>query len=457
MHRWSSEVDQLANDVFAYAKQRLELDPLPLDNTMTRSELEAAVGQTITDSGIGGAEALRVFAEHLAPACITANHPRYLAFIPCAPTDASMLFDLVVGASCMYGSTWLEAAGAVYAENQALRWIADLAGFPPASGGVFVQGGTLGNLSALVTARHTMASRVMHPANDRRRWAILVSPDSHSSLTHSARVMDVDLVVAKVDDDRKLKGRDVAALLDQVEAEGVHRVFAVTATAGTTNLGVIDDLASIVEACQSRDIWLHVDGAYGLAALAAPSARSRFSGIENADSFIVDPHKWLFAPFDCAALVYRQPELARAAHAQHAGYLEPLEEGGEWNPADYAVHLTRRARGLPLWFSLATHGTEAYANAIERTLQTARYAAEAVQTRPYLSLLLDPELSIVCFIRKGWDRSDYNRWSERLRNDGVAFVTPSTHLGETIARLAIVNPLTTEEDIDIVLDSMASP
>lgn len=457
MHGWSAEVDQLANDVFAYAKGRLDLDPLPLDNTATPSELEAAVGQTITREGIGGAEALRIFADHLAPACITANHPRYLAFIPCAPTEASTLFDVVVGASCMYGSTWLEAAGAVYAENQALRWLADLAAFPVQAGGVFVQGGTIGNLSALATARHAMQSRRSRDADDRRRWAIAVSPDAHSSLSHAARVMDVELVVADVDEDRRLRGKDVTKLLDRVDSEARHRVFAVAATAGTTNLGVIDDLASIAQVCRSRGIWFHVDGAYGLAALAAPSTRPLFAGIEDADSFIVDPHKWLFAPFDCAALLYREPGLARAMHTQHASYLDPLEEVIGWNPADYAIQLTRRARGLPFWFSLAAHGTDRYAEAIERTLKTARYAASAVQERSYLSLLREPELSIVCFRRNGWARSVYDAWSERLRNDGVALVAPSTHLGETIARLAIVNPLTTEEDIDIVLDSMSSP
>lgn len=457
VHRWSAELDQLANDVFAYAKERLELDPLPLDNTIELDALEAAVGQTITRDGIGGTEALRVFADHLAPACITANHPRYLAFIPCAPTQASMLFDLVVGASCMYGSTWLEAAGAVFAENQALRWIADLAELPPGAGGVFVQGGTIGNLSALATARHAVATRQGRDLDDPRRWAIAVSPDAHSSLAHAARVMDVDLVVAVVDEDRKLRGKDVADLLDRVESEGRYRVFAVAATAGTTNLGVIDDLASIAEVCRSREVWFHVDGAYGLAALAASNARHLFVGIEGADSFIVDPHKWLFAPFDCAALLYRQPELARAMHTQRASYLEPLEEVDGWNPADYAIQLTRRARGLPFWFSLAAYGTDRYAEAIEHTLATARYAARAVRARTYLSLLREPELSVVCFRREGWSRADYDVWSERLRNGGVAFVTPSTHLGETIARLAVVNPLTTEEDIDVVLDSMSSP
>jgi L-2,4-diaminobutyrate decarboxylase len=455
MHGWNSATDRLASEVFDYARHRLQLDPLPLDDTRSAAELEAMAGETITAKGLGGHEALRIFSDVLAPACITANHPRYLAFIPCAPTEASSLFDLIVGAASMYGSTWLEAAGAVFAENQALRWIADLASFPRGSGGVFVQGGTIGNLSALATARHAAQQQIGGRLDDGKRWALAVSPDAHSSLAEAARVMDVDLVATEVADDRKLRGVDVERLLDRVETEGRHQVFAVAATAGTTNLGVIDDLATVVPTCRSRGVWCHVDGAYGLAALAAPSARHLFAGIEDADSFIVDPHKWLFAPFDCAALLYRNPELARATHTQHASYLEPLVDHGEWNPADYAIHLTRRARGLPFWFSLATYGTDAYAQAIERTLETAQYAADAVRKRDYLELVREPELSIVCYQRKGWSRPEYDAWSDKLRRDGTAFVTPSAHLGEPIARLAIVNPLTTESDIDLILDSMA--
>ena len=153
--------------------------------------------------------------------------------------------------------------------------------------------------------------------------------------------------------------------------------------------------------------WFHVDGAYGGAALAAPSVRRRFDGIEAADSFIVDPHKWLFAPFDSCALLYRDPEIGRHAHTQHAEYLDVLhgeDDEHEWNPSDYAHHLSRRARGLPLWFSLATHGTQAYTDAIETTLRVTREGAELVRSAPHLELIVEPELSVVLFRRIGWDR-----------------------------------------------------
>ncbi len=160
--------------------------------------------------------------------------------------------------------------------------------------------------------------------------------------------------------------------------------------------------------CAEDDIWLHVDGAYGGAGLAAPSVRDRYRGIEHADSFIVDPHKWLFAPFDCCALVYRDPNVGRAAHTQHAEYLDVLHGGDEgagheWNPSDFAHHLSRRARGLPFWFSLATYGTEAYRDAIETALDVTRQGARLIDDAEHLELIMEPELSILLFRRTGWN------------------------------------------------------
>ena len=247
-----------------------------------------------------------------------------------------------------------------------------------------------------------------------------------------------------------------AAALEAALTRGAgDGLFAAVATAGTTNLGVIDDLAGIAQVCERRGIWFHVDAAYGGAALAAPSVRDRFDGIERCDSFIVDPHKWLFAPYDCCALVYRRPELARAAHAQHAGYLEPLQGGTEWNPSDYAVHLSRRARGLPFWFSLAAHGTDAYRDAIEHTLSVARHARAEIESRPYVQLVNDPDLTVLCIRRSGWGPDAYRDWCDRLLREGTAFITPTTVAGEVVTRIAIVNPRTTRADIAAILDTMA--
>jgi L-2,4-diaminobutyrate decarboxylase len=449
MHEFTPEVEGLADEILAYSLHRLKSDP-PLDGPLSEEELFSAVGNTITAEGLGGHAALKVFTEVLAKACISTDHPRNLAFIPSAPSEYANLFDLVVGASALYGGSWQEGAGAVFAENQALRWLSNLAGLPKSAGGVFVQGGTIGNLSALVVAR--AQARKRWP--DATRWAIACSQEAHSSITLAAQVMDVDLLSVAPDTDGKLRGVDVAREIDQFHATQTARVFAIVATAGTTNLGTIDDLTTVGTTAKERDIWFHVDGAYGLAALCAPATAHKFIGIEKADSFIVDPHKWLFAPFDACALIYRNPDLARAVHTQHASYLDTLHDDSSWNPSDFAIHLTRRTRGLPFWFSLAAHGTNAYAEAITKTIEVARAAAEKIRQHPRLELVRDPELSIVAFTRPDWNSVDYQCWSDKLLADQIGFIPPSSHHGQPILRFAIVNPWTKVSDIEAILATL---
>lgn len=447
MHHYDAFAEELGQAVLACARDRLRLDPVPLDGPRTPEELASSVGQTITEDGLGAA-ALDIFADKLAPACVSIDHPRFLSFIPCAPTEAASLFDLVVSASSIYGGSWLEGAGAVYAENQALSWIAGLAGLPPQAGGVFVSGGSIATLSALVTARHRARSR---PGGTGRRWLVAGTEQTHSSVRSACEVMDVGFLPVPGDQ----RGRLTGPALRQAAAGADGEVFAVAATAGSTNFGIVDDLAGVAQACAELGAWLHVDGAYGLAGLAAPSVRPLFDGVQQADSLVVNPHKWLFAPFDCSALLYRDPAVARAAHTQRASYLDVLTESGDFNPSDYAIGLTRRARGLPFWFSLAAHGTRAYTAAVERTLQVARFAAAEIRRRGYLGLLHDPQLTVLVFRRVGWRAADYRAWSARLLADGFAFVVPTVHDGETVARIAVVNPRTTEADIAAILDTMA--
>jgi len=449
MHEFDEEIDALAAKILEYSLIRLKKDP-PLDGPWSYEELYNEVGETITAKGLGGDKALDIFKHVLAQACISTDHPRYLAFIPSAPTESATLFDLVVGASALYGGSWLEGAGAVFAENQALRWLSDLADFPSSSGGIFVQGGTIGNLSALVAARHS--ARAKYPGV--KRWVIAASSQAHSSIKSAADVMDVEVLIIPTDKNEKMQGSTTAFEIDRYhQVNPDHRVFAVVATAGSTNLGIIDDLRGVGQIANERGIWYHIDGAYGLAALASPRSKALFSGIELADSFIVDPHKWLFAPFDACALIYKDPEIARAAHTQHAGYLETLDSG-QWNPSDYAIHLTRRVRGLPFWFSLATHGTDKYAESMDKTMDLARASAQLIKEHPNLELLMEPELSIVAFRRKGWQVSDYQRWSDKLLLDQIGFVTPSSHQGEPILRFAIVNPWTSITDIKVILATL---
>ncbi|MDE3203512.1 MAG: aspartate aminotransferase family protein [Acidobacteriota bacterium] len=443
--------ERLISLIFEYCRDRLMLDPVPLDHAGDKATLDRALEGIINDRGSDPTEVLQVFSDSLATAVVSCDSPRFLAFIPAAPTKASLLFDMVVSCSSLQGSSWLEAAGAVAAENQVLRVIADAAGLPPGAGGCFVSGGSAGNLSALMVAREVGRHRL---ADRSARLRVAVSDQAHSSIGKALHVIDVDALIVPTLDHRLTGAALEAALRSDPDPSDV---IGVVATGGTTNAGIVDDLDGVSRVAAERGLWFHVDGAYGGAALFASSVRHRFDGIERADSLVVDPHKWLFAPFDCASLIYRNPSLARAVHTQDASYLDVIHTDGpeEWNPSDYAYHLTRRARGLAIWFSLAVHGTDAYREAVESGLAIARDAAGLIASRDGLTLLRPPELSVVLFRRDGWEAADYNSWSRRLLRDQVGFVTPTKWEGETVARLAFLHPETTIEIVEEILDTMA--
>jgi len=450
LHRHDESTAALTRDVVDYVTERMAMSPPPLDAPRTPAELAATTGTMITADGLGHERALALFRDVLAPACISSDHPRYLSFVPTAPSEAATLFDLVVSASSIYGDWWVEGAGAIYAENVTLRWLADLAGFPAGAGGVFVSGGTSGNLAAITTARETW--RRSHGRG--QRLAVACAPSAHSSIRLAAMVTDVEIVSVPGDERGRLTGDALRSACAAAAAEGIT-VFAVVATGGATNTGIVDDLGGAADVAHELGAWLHVDAAYGGAAMASTQGRPLFAGIERADSFVIDPHKWLFSPFDCAAVLYREPRLAGAALTQHAEYLETLDATGEWNPSDFAVHMTRRVRGLPLWFSVAVHGTRAYDVAVTRGLELALAAARAIDTAPHLELLMEPELSVVLFRRRGWPPARYQEWSDHALADGTAFVVPTVYDGETVFRFCFVNPTTTEADIAEILAAMA--
>ncbi len=219
MHTQSPETKELRNQILQYAIERMDLDPAPLDAPQTKQWLEQNVPQTITESGVGGQKAMEIFGELLAPATISTDHPNFLSFIPNAPSEAATFFDLVVSASSIYGGSWMEGSGAVYAENQVLEFLAKEVGLPEGAGGLFVQGGTLGNLSALVTAREVF--RQTHSLPDSTPLAVICSKEAHSSLLAVAKVMNFELVKAEVDELGKLTGLAVQKALQAIKREGV--------------------------------------------------------------------------------------------------------------------------------------------------------------------------------------------------------------------------------------------
>jgi aromatic-L-amino-acid decarboxylase len=452
MHNVDATTEQMIRSVLAYAENRLRLDPVPLDEgSRDPAALDAVTEGLLSEYGTNPDQVLGVYTSMLAPAVISADSPRFLGFIPAAPTKASLLFDMLISCASIQGISWLEAAGAIHAENQVLRLIADRAGLPDSAGGCFVSGGSAGNLSALVVAREMAKSR--NSPGGPQRWRVAVGSDAHSSIVNTLRIVEMDALTVETDDHR-LTGE---ALREAIEDDGdPSSLAAVVATSGTTNAGIVDDLAGAAAVARDHGLWFHVDGAYGGAGLFAPSVRHKYDGIEHADSFVLDPHKWLFAPFDCAALLYRDPSLARSVHTQDASYLDVIhDKPAEWNPTDYAYHLTRRARGMPLWFSLAVNGVAAYTEAIETAIRLARETADEIRSRPNLELIREPDLGVVLFRRKGWNTADYMAWADQLLADQVAFIPPSAWEGETIGRFAFLHPHTTMDLVREILDRLA--
>ncbi len=443
MHEVDQTTEQMVRSVLAYAENRLRMNPVPLDKgTLSAADLHTRLDGLIRDHPRQPDEVLGVYTSVIAPSVISADSPRFLGFIPAAPTKASLLFDMLVSCASIQGISWLEASGAIAAENSVLRVIAREAGMPHTSGGCFVSGGSAGNLSSLAVARETAKKR---GATGRLR--VVVGSDAHSSIVNTLCLLEMDALVVETPDHRL-----TADMVRAAVPESETGIAAVVCTSGTTNAGIIDDLAGVGALARERGWWFHVDGAYGGSGIFAPSLRPKYNGLELADSFILDPHKWLFTPFDCCALLYRDPQLARATHTQDASYLDVIHTGeGEWNPSDYAYHLTRRARGLPLWFSLAVNGLDAYRNAIEVAADLARKTAELIKEAPQLELIREPDLGVVLFRRVGWQPEDYDSWAQRLHEDEVAFIPPTKWEGETVGRFAFLHPDTTMDVVTEVL------
>lgn len=435
MHDFDPKLTDL---VLTYVRDRVLLEEAPLDFPGVKADLEKQIDGLIAAKGHDPVKVLDLYSETLAKTILSTDSPRFLSFIPAAPTKASLLFDTVVGCASIQGMSWLEAAGALVAENQVLRWIADLAGMPAGAGGTFVSGGSAANLSALTVARDV--GRAKTGSKDVR---IAMSNQAHSSVGNTLHILSVEPFILETDNDVVTEASIRRSLAKDT---GTTPIVGIAVTAGTTNAGIVDDLAGVARVCKELDWWMHVDGAYGGAGLLSPLVRDLYDGIEHADSFITDPHKWWFAPFDCAAILYRDPAQAVKVHTQDASYLDVLHDGlpiGDFNPTDVAYHLTRRARGLPLWFSLAVYGTDAYRDAVNASIELARETAKYIETLDHIELVREPVLSVVVWRRIGWQLADYERLQTELLNSQIAFVTPSKWKGETVGRFAFLHPGTT--------------
>jgi aromatic-L-amino-acid/L-tryptophan decarboxylase len=354
---------------------------------------------------------------------------------------ACVWMDGIVSAANFSAESWLEGAGAVAAENQVIELLCRAARMPVGAAGCFMSGGSIGNLSALAVGRER--------AGDRR--IVAVADTAHASVDNALHLLGLEPLVVPTGPDCRLTGDALRTTIGNRTDVGI-----IVAAGGSTNAGVIDDLVACADVAGEIGAWFHVDGAYGLAAILLPELRDRFSGLERADSFIVDPHKWLFAPAGSCALVYRDPASARRVHTQHGPYLDVLRtDDNAYNPCDLGYQLTRRASGLPIWFALALHGIDAHRTAIRHGITMAVAMADALDAHPLTDLIMRPELGVVLFRRTGWGATEWKRWANELLQTGTAFVAPSTYKGEPVGRLVFMHPRTPESIIDELMLSLS--
>ena len=405
-----------------------------------RAHLKVALDGSITERGLGLDGAWDMFRDVVSPANVGLDSERFLAFIPTSPSVAAVWMDAICGAANYSAESWLEAAGAVAAEQQVIDLLVRTAGQPSGASGCFMSGGSIGNLSALAVARDQAGGR----------RTVVMADTAHASVNNALRILGLDALVVPTGPDCRLMGEAVrAAVGDRTD------IAAIVAAGGSTNAGVIDDLHGCADLASELGAWLHVDGAYGLAAMLLPEMREKFVGIERADSFIVDPHKWLFAPSGSCALVYRRPALARETHTQHGPYIDVLRTDDDaYNPSDLGYQLTRRASGLPIWFALAFHGLEAHRVAIRHGIELAARMAAALEASPHTDLIMQPELGVVLFRRDGWGRDEWAAWAAGLLRDQIAFVAPSTYRGEPIGRFVFMHPRTPLAIVDELMASL---
>ncbi|MGZ4504987.1 MAG: aminotransferase class I/II-fold pyridoxal phosphate-dependent enzyme [Nocardioidaceae bacterium] len=421
----------------------------------TPSELARDVDGAVPSRGQEMGVLLDQLATRVLPFRSRIDHPRYLAYVPGEGTWPGALGDLIASTYNIDAGNWMESAGPTHLERVVLRWFADWIGYPETAGGVLVSGGSAANLTALACAREALAGAM------RDDLVAYVSDQGHSSLARAARILGFrpqQVRVIPVDSGFRMRTDALNAAIDADLAAG-RSPLAVLAVAGTTNTGAVDRLPDIAEICRRHGVWLHVDAAYGGFAAITPGGKALLDGLELADSVTLDPHKWLYQPIECGALLVRDGRLLREAFEIHPAYLQDsLVKNDEVNFADYGLQLTRTSRALKIWLSVQYFGVEAFAAAVDGALALAREAQRSIEASPVLELVAPATLGIVCFRRHPEGMDDEEQLEQlnaalvtALADSGRALVSSTRLHGRYAVRACILNHGTTAADVKEVL------
>lgn len=429
--------ETLASKPVTHVSPRVELEaelgePLPEEPTPVESLLDQL--QRVVWSNIGHVQ-----------------HPRFFAFIPSPSNFVSVMADALGAAFNPFAGNWLEGSGPTQIELVTIDWLREMCGLPETAGGLFVSGGSMANLTALAAARQ---ARLDNRSDDA---VIYFSDQAHNSIEKGLRVLGFareQIRALPSDENFRLHVESLRQAVAEDRANG-KRPFCLIANAGTTNTGAVDPLDQLADLCEQENLWLHVDGAYGAAACLSERGRKLLTGIERADSLSLDPHKWLFQPFEIGCVIARDARLLKKTFHTMAGYLEDTKraEEEEINYYDYGVQLTRGFRALKLWLSIKTFGAAAFREAINRGFELAEFAEGLLRQSDCWRIISPATFGIVTFrfVVEGYSDSQINeihrRMVEAMADDGFAFANSTSLRGQTVMRLCTINPRTTEDDI----------
>lgn len=411
--------------------------------------LRESLMEPVPRAGRSADEIFACLEETIFPNIMNICHPRFFAFVPGPANFISVVADALAAGFNVFNGSWLGASSAAAIELTVIEWLTQLCGFPAGAGGIFVSGGSMANLTALTVARRVVLE-------DRVEGAVAYCSDqTHSSVERALRVIGfLPEQIRHVPADGRFR-ISVERLADLIEADRMaeRRPFCVIANAGTTSTGAVDELKRISEICNANGMWMHVDGAYGAAAVITERGRGLLEGMQLADSLSLDPHKWLFQTIECGCVLLRDAALLKSTFRTTPAYLaEVHRDGAEVNPCDYGVQLTRSFRALKLWMSLQYFGLDAFVAAVERGFALAEFAERLLRGRVAWKVVTPAEMGIVTFRWRGADEEFYEKLHEAMLRSGYALLSTTLLNGETVLRLCTINFRATEEDVETTLD-----
>jgi aromatic-L-amino-acid/L-tryptophan decarboxylase len=383
------------------------------------------------------------------PQTLNIAHPRFFAFVPGPSNFVSVMADALASGFNVFNGSWLGGSAAAALELAVINWFRGWCGFPEPAGGLFVSGGSMANLTALAAARHA------RPADGSDRAVIYYSDQTHSSVDRALRVIGFlpeQIRRITCDAEFRLPVDDLARRVAEDRKTGL-RPFAVIANAGTTSTGAIDPLRAISDFCRAENLWMHIDGAYGAAAVISGRGRRLLDGIDLADSLSFDPHKWLFQPIECGCVLLRDAALLKSAYRIMPEYLADVHRNAvEVNPCDYGIQLTRGFRALKVWMSIQHFGLAAFEAAVDRGFALAEFAERKLRAVPAWEVVTPAQMGVVTFRKRGADESLYPKMHDAMLADGFALASSTVLNGQTVLRLCTINPRTTEAEIEETIE-----